>query len=88
MRVELRRVRGQWTVWYQDEKQLPMTVPVYDRDGNYKERLVASSVELGESPNYVMAHFEGDKYGAEQYARYLGATEIVVVQPKKKKRKG
>lgn len=87
MRVELRRVRGQWTVWYQDEMQLPMTIPVYDRDGNYKERLVASSVELGESPRYVMAHFEGSKHDAEEFARYLGATEIEVVKPKARKRK-
>ena len=72
------RGRGHsWRVFYANEMALGIPVPVYDRDGLLKDVvLVGAPPDKGE---LVEAYGEcASQSEAEEYARYLGATEVTV----------
>ena len=72
------RGRGNsWRVFYADEAALASPFPVYDRDG------VLTGVVMGGAPSdkgeMTESRYEAaSQVEAEEYARYLGATEVVV----------
>jgi hypothetical protein len=74
MIAEIRGRGKTWKVFYPDEAAILSTFPVFDRDGVQVGTIKAG----GESRGLVEAHFVGTKDEAAAYARYLGATEIVV----------
>lgn len=75
MTVEVRGRGRKWSVWYPDESGLPSSLPVYDRDGNLK-----TVVEVGAPTGKLVESYSEhvSQASAEEYARFLGATTVVV----------
>jgi hypothetical protein len=78
MKAEIRGRNSKWDVFYPDESGLSSPLPIYDREGNLKE-----VVEVG-APTDKLVEAYGSPFRsrvlAEEYARYLGATEITIVK--------
>jgi len=62
------------------------TIPLYDEEGNFKEPLVVGSPPTAKGVRYLECY--GGPFAsveeATEYARYLGYTEVKVVQTKTK----
>lgn len=67
MNLEIRGRDDSWHVHYPNEERLSSPVPVYDKEGNYKETLYCGSATAGNTE----AHFTGTKEAAIEYAHYL-----------------
>jgi hypothetical protein len=73
------RGRGQsWRVYYPNEARLAYPVPVYNREGVYKETLYCGSDDGG----MTETHFVGTREEAEEYALYLNPSAQVSVTKK------
>jgi hypothetical protein len=78
MKAEIRGRGRKWRVFYPDEAGLASPLPIFDRDGNLK-----AVVEVGApTGNMVEAYASPlqSQAEADEYARYLGADEVVVVK--------
>ena len=75
---EIRGRGRQWRVYYPNEARLAYPVPVYDREGVYKETLSCGSDDGG----MTEAHFVGSREEAEAYALYLNPSALVTVTRK------
>ena len=73
---EIRGRNGKYKVWYPAEDNLASPVPVYDKEGVYKETLWCG----GPNGGMTETHFEGTKDEAIEYAQWLhpGCTVRVV----------
>jgi hypothetical protein len=74
MTAEIRGRGKTWKVFYPDEAAIASDFLVFDRDGVQVGVIQAG----GQGRGMVEAHFVGTKDEATAYARYLGATEVVV----------
>lgn len=78
MTAEVRGRGRKWKVLYEDEAGLGTPLPVFDREGNYKETVYAGA------PTGKMVESYGGPFKsqaeAEEYARWLGASEVRVVR--------
>jgi hypothetical protein len=77
MRAEVRGRGREWRVFYTNEASLGSPFPVYDRDGLLKDVILAGAPPTKEAlvEAYGLCRSVQE---AEEYARYLGATEVVV----------
>lgn len=81
MRAEVRGRNRSWKVYVQDASDFTHPVPVYDQDGNLKETILCAAP----TGKLVESYFPGgSREEAEEYARWLGATEIVVTRTRTK----
>ena len=76
MIAELRGRNRKWKVFYPDEAGIATPFAVFDKDGIQTGTVLAGAPSQG----MVESYFSGTREEAEEYARYLGATEIKVRQ--------
>jgi hypothetical protein len=77
LKAEVRGRGHEWRVFYTNEASLGSPFPVYDRDGLLKDVILAGAPPTKEA--MVEAYGEcRSVQEAEEYARYLGATEVSV----------
>ncbi len=76
MIVELRGRGKKWKVFYPDESGIATPFDVFDKDGVQTGTILAGAPSSG----MVEAYFTGTREEAEEFARYLGATEVKVRQ--------
>lgn len=76
MKAEIRGRGTKWRVFYPDESGLSSPLTIYGKDG-----LVKEVVEVGAPTGAYVEAYGGPFHTqarADEYARYLGATEVVV----------
>ncbi len=76
MIVEIRGRNKKWKVFYPDEGGVATPFAVFDKDGIQTGTVLAGAPSQG----MVEAHFTGTREEAEEFAVYLGATEVKVRQ--------
>ena len=75
MKAEVRGRGRKWRVLYQDPAGIGQPVPWYDQNGVLKE-VISCGAPSGKMIESVFEATSQEE--AEEYARFLGATEIVV----------
>jgi len=77
VQVEVRGRGKKWRVHYPDEERLGSPVPVFDRNGEYKETIICGT----DRPGMTEAHFTGTQEEALAYAEYIApGAEVKVVR--------
>jgi len=77
MRAEVRGRGREWRVLYEDEMALASPFPVYDRDGVLTGVVMCGAPPDKPSMTESRAEFTSQDEACE-YARWLGAAEVVV----------
>ena len=73
--LEIRGRGNHWKVYYPNESNLGVPVPIYGLDGEFKETLWCGSPDDG----MTEAHFVGSREAAIEYANYLSPGDEVQV---------
>ena len=75
--IEVRGRDNHWTVSYPNEEKLASPVPVYDKEGLFKEYIYCGQ---GDAKPMTEREFQGSEREAVEYARFLmPGVEVSVV---------